>query len=519
MAVSTGRSSSGDATRRAAGQIALVLAGVVVVQHVGEQPPPAVELAPRRRGRPAASPWPLGQGRAGHAGRRGASRTSWSCPSGPSAVAACPGSVQLPRRPAWPGRRGRAAGGWGARSSWQRPSPGPVHPDIGKPPQIVPSHRLTPRRLNFGRTSYVVVVMATLSYDVRRIAVPVAAMLLLSGCSGSEEPPRATQTSSPAPTTSAPSEPSPTASPTEPDRHHRDRGTGDHAEALPRLPPRLLPTQARRRRPPPGRRPRADGRLHVVRRVVPQRAPAGDGVLNIPTGAGPFPAVVLAHGYIDPAIYVSGQGMTRERGYLASQGFVAFHVDYRNHAGSDDDPLAARRLRPATPSTSSTPCRHCAARRACPSTTGGSRCSAGRWAAAWSTRPSRSRRDWSGRLRVGVGELAGGRELRPLHPRRRRPRTCPVRRGVRAARAAGPPSSGGRSARAPTSTGSPSPAAGPRQVRLDLPAGLGPGVVPRPPRRRRRRALAWYPTSTRSARSSSRRWRVRRGLLPRRAGG
>ena len=69
------------------------------------------------------------------------------------------------------------------------------------------------------------------------------------------------------------------------------------------------------------------------------------GVLNVPTGRGPFPAVVLAHGYIDPAYYVSGQGMTRERGYLATQGFVAFHVDYRNHAGSDDDPLAARRLR------------------------------------------------------------------------------------------------------------------------------------------------------------------------------
>ncbi len=71
------------------------------------------------------------------------------------------------------------------------------------------------------------------------------------------------------------------------------------------------------------------------------------GVLNIPTGRGPFPGVVLAHGYIDPAIYVSGQGMTRERGYLANQGFIAFHVDYRNHAGSDDDPTFARRLRSA----------------------------------------------------------------------------------------------------------------------------------------------------------------------------
>ncbi|MDT9593614.1 alpha/beta fold hydrolase [Nocardioides zeae] len=62
------------------------------------------------------------------------------------------------------------------------------------------------------------------------------------------------------------------------------------------------------------------------------------GVLNVPAGEGPFPAVVLAHGYIDPAAYEQGQGMTRERGVLATDGFVAFHVDYRGHAGSDDDP-------------------------------------------------------------------------------------------------------------------------------------------------------------------------------------
>lgn len=62
------------------------------------------------------------------------------------------------------------------------------------------------------------------------------------------------------------------------------------------------------------------------------------GVLNVPTGPGPFPAVVLAHGYIDPAIYDRGQGMTRERSYLADRGYVALHVDYRNHAESTDDP-------------------------------------------------------------------------------------------------------------------------------------------------------------------------------------
>ena len=62
-------------------------------------------------------------------------------------------------------------------------------------------------------------------------------------------------------------------------------------------------------------------------------------------GRGPFPAVVLAHGYIDPAVYVRGQGMTRERGYLAARGYVALHVDYRNHAESDDDPRYQTRMR------------------------------------------------------------------------------------------------------------------------------------------------------------------------------
>lgn len=62
------------------------------------------------------------------------------------------------------------------------------------------------------------------------------------------------------------------------------------------------------------------------------------GVLDVPRGRGPHPAVVLAHGYIDPAIYVQGQGMTRERVFLAERGYLALHVDYRNHAASAYDP-------------------------------------------------------------------------------------------------------------------------------------------------------------------------------------
>ncbi len=60
------------------------------------------------------------------------------------------------------------------------------------------------------------------------------------------------------------------------------------------------------------------------------------GRIAVPEGKGPFPAIVLAHGYIEPAVYVNGQGMTREREWFADHGYIALHVDYRNHAGSDD---------------------------------------------------------------------------------------------------------------------------------------------------------------------------------------
>ena len=62
------------------------------------------------------------------------------------------------------------------------------------------------------------------------------------------------------------------------------------------------------------------------------------GIMNIPKGEGPFPTLVLGHGYIDPAIYTSGRGLKREQDYLANQGYIVLHSDYRNHAGSDDDP-------------------------------------------------------------------------------------------------------------------------------------------------------------------------------------
>jgi dipeptidyl aminopeptidase/acylaminoacyl peptidase len=62
------------------------------------------------------------------------------------------------------------------------------------------------------------------------------------------------------------------------------------------------------------------------------------GIMIKPTGKGPFPVAVLAHGYIDPATYWSGQGFRREQDWLGNNGYVALHVDYRNHARSDNDP-------------------------------------------------------------------------------------------------------------------------------------------------------------------------------------
>lgn len=62
------------------------------------------------------------------------------------------------------------------------------------------------------------------------------------------------------------------------------------------------------------------------------------GIMNVPKGKGPYPIVVLNHGYIDPKIYTNGRGLKREQDYLAKNGFAVIHSDYRNHADSDKDP-------------------------------------------------------------------------------------------------------------------------------------------------------------------------------------
>ncbi len=70
------------------------------------------------------------------------------------------------------------------------------------------------------------------------------------------------------------------------------------------------------------------------------------GQLLRPNGKGPYPALVYAHGYIDPDFYVNGQGLTREQDWMAARGYVVLHVDYRGHAESSpaSDLVQAARL-------------------------------------------------------------------------------------------------------------------------------------------------------------------------------
>lgn len=62
------------------------------------------------------------------------------------------------------------------------------------------------------------------------------------------------------------------------------------------------------------------------------------GILNIPHGEGPFPLLLLNHGYINPSVYTRGRGLKREQDYLAKQGFAVLHSDYRGHGDSDLSP-------------------------------------------------------------------------------------------------------------------------------------------------------------------------------------
>ena len=62
------------------------------------------------------------------------------------------------------------------------------------------------------------------------------------------------------------------------------------------------------------------------------------GYVNLPRGAGPFPVILLNHGYYFLNEYRQGDGTRPAADYLASRGYLTLASDYRNYAGSDPGP-------------------------------------------------------------------------------------------------------------------------------------------------------------------------------------
>ena len=59
------------------------------------------------------------------------------------------------------------------------------------------------------------------------------------------------------------------------------------------------------------------------------------GVMHVPHGEGPFPVVILNHGYIPPSRYWSGADTWRAADYLARHGYLTIAPDFRGWGGSD----------------------------------------------------------------------------------------------------------------------------------------------------------------------------------------
>jgi dienelactone hydrolase len=56
--------------------------------------------------------------------------------------------------------------------------------------------------------------------------------------------------------------------------------------------------------------------------------------MNVPVGAGPFPVVLVLHGYVNPDAYSVLTYTTRYADALARAGFLVIHPNYRNHPPS-----------------------------------------------------------------------------------------------------------------------------------------------------------------------------------------
>jgi dipeptidyl aminopeptidase/acylaminoacyl peptidase len=61
-----------------------------------------------------------------------------------------------------------------------------------------------------------------------------------------------------------------------------------------------------------------------------------NGFADVPFGPGPFPVILLLHGYVDPAEFQIETYTARYAASFARAGFIVIHPNYRNYAPSDN---------------------------------------------------------------------------------------------------------------------------------------------------------------------------------------
>jgi len=59
------------------------------------------------------------------------------------------------------------------------------------------------------------------------------------------------------------------------------------------------------------------------------------GIMQLPKGDGPFPVVVMNHGFFSRTVYNSGDGTDRASAFLAQYGYITLASDYRSWGDSD----------------------------------------------------------------------------------------------------------------------------------------------------------------------------------------
>lgn len=61
------------------------------------------------------------------------------------------------------------------------------------------------------------------------------------------------------------------------------------------------------------------------------------GLINIPTGSGPFPLIVMFRGYVDQKKYVIGMGTQHAGEFFAKNGFITIAPDFLGYGNSDGE--------------------------------------------------------------------------------------------------------------------------------------------------------------------------------------